>query len=201
MLPSYSTIRCHNANELFKPQFFQEGPWNAIKFFCQKMFSWSIWWVFPGGSVGKEHAWQSRRLKKCGFDPWVGKIPWNRSWQPTPVSLPGKVHGQWSLAGYGPWTFKGSDRTEHSCTQYPVCCLAMFLQDKKFVTTQCFFEEVLVLLFCFSYIASDNRSIKNFKTVFRTQERLTPICDQGHARQYAWFNFGLKFCSSVMHRR
>ena len=29
-----------------------------------------------------------------GFDPWVRKIPWRRKWQPTPVSLPGKSHGQ-----------------------------------------------------------------------------------------------------------
>ena len=29
-----------------------------------------------------------------GFDPWVGKIPWRRKWQPTPVLLPGKSHGQ-----------------------------------------------------------------------------------------------------------
>ena len=25
-----------------------------------------------------------------GFDPWVGKIPWRRKWQPTPVLLPGE---------------------------------------------------------------------------------------------------------------
>ena len=31
------------------------------------------------------------------FDPWVGKIPWRRKWQPPPVSLPGKCHGQRSL--------------------------------------------------------------------------------------------------------
>ena len=36
------------------------------------------------------------------FDPWVGKIPWRRAWQPTPVFLPGKFHGQMSLAGYSP---------------------------------------------------------------------------------------------------
>ena len=35
------------------------------------------------------------------FDPWVGKIPWRRQWQPTPVFLPGESHGQRSLAGYG----------------------------------------------------------------------------------------------------
>ena len=28
--------------------------------------------------------------KRPGFDPWVGKIPWRRAWQPTPVFLPGE---------------------------------------------------------------------------------------------------------------
>ena len=36
------------------------------------------------------------------FDPWVGKIPWRRAWQPTPVFLPGESHGQRSLAGCSP---------------------------------------------------------------------------------------------------
>ena len=31
------------------------------------------------------------------FDPWVEKIPWRRTWQPTPVFLPGESHGQRSL--------------------------------------------------------------------------------------------------------
>ena len=47
---------------------------------------------------------------QCGFDPWVGKIPW-RAWQPTPVFLPGEFHGQRSLAGYSPWGRKESDMT------------------------------------------------------------------------------------------
>ena len=141
------------------------------------MFSWSICWVFPGGSVGKEHACQSRRPKRCGFDPWVGKISWNRSWQPTPVSLPGKVNGQWSLVGYSPWAFKESDRTEHTYMQYTVCYSGMSTTRQKICNHTVFFEEVLFFLFPFSYVASDKRSIKNFKTVFRIQERLTPICD------------------------
>ena len=37
----------------------------------------------------KEPACQCRRHKRCGFDPWVWKIPWRRAWQPTPVCLPG----------------------------------------------------------------------------------------------------------------
>ena len=47
-----------------------------------------------------------------GFDPWVGKIPWRRKWQSTPVLLPGKSHGLRSLVGYSPWGCKESDTTE-----------------------------------------------------------------------------------------
>ena len=57
----------------------------------------------PRWVSGKESACQCRR---CGFDPWVGRIPWRRKWQPTPVFLPGKSHGQKSLAGYSPWGCK-----------------------------------------------------------------------------------------------
>ena len=46
------------------------------------------------------------------FHPWVGKIPWRRAWQPTPVFLPTESHGQRSMAGYGPWGCKESDTTE-----------------------------------------------------------------------------------------
>ena len=37
---------------------------------------------------------QHRRCRRCWLDPWVGQIPWRRAWQPTPVLLPGKPHGQ-----------------------------------------------------------------------------------------------------------
>ena len=46
------------------------------------------------------------------LDPWVGKIPWRRKWQPTLVYLPGEFHGQRSLAGYSPWGRKESDMSE-----------------------------------------------------------------------------------------
>ena len=59
------------------------------------------WSAFPGGASGKEPTCQCRRHKRHGFDPWVGKIPWRRAWQPTLV-LPGESHGQRSLAGYSP---------------------------------------------------------------------------------------------------
>ena len=58
---------------------------------------------FPGGASGKEPTCQWKRHERCGFHPWVGKIPWRRKWQLTPVLLSGKSFGRRSLAGYSPW--------------------------------------------------------------------------------------------------
>ena len=49
-------------------------------------------------------------VKRCRFDPWVGKIPWRRSWQPTSVFLPGESHGQRSLGDY---KSMGSEKVGH----------------------------------------------------------------------------------------
>ena len=46
------------------------------------------------------------------FGPWVGKIPWRRKWQLTPVLLPGESHGQQSLGSYSLWVCTESDTTE-----------------------------------------------------------------------------------------
>ena len=62
------------------------------------------WWL-----SGKEC--QCKRCRRRRFDPWVGKIPWKRKWQPTPVFLPGKSHEQRSLAGYSPWGHRELDMT------------------------------------------------------------------------------------------
>jgi len=61
-----------------------------------------------------------------GFDPWVRKIPWSRKWQPTPGFLPGKSHGQRSLAGYSPQGCKELDMTERLAlplSHYPGHCI------------------------------------------------------------------------------
>ena len=63
----------------------------------------------PGGSAVKTLP-ASRRPR---FDPWVGKIPWRRKWQPCLQFLPGNSHRQRSLAGYSPWSLKESETTEH----------------------------------------------------------------------------------------
>ena len=56
------------------------------------------------------------QCRRCRFDPWVGKIPWRRKWQPTPAVVPGKPCGQRSPVGYSPWGPNESDTTEHAVT-------------------------------------------------------------------------------------
>ena len=75
----------------------------------------------PQGSlVGKESACQCRRPRRCGFDPWVGKIPWRRKWQPTPVFLSRESCGERSLLGHSPWDCKELgmiEVTENTCSR------------------------------------------------------------------------------------
>ena len=72
-------------------------------------------WRFSGGTSGKEFACQCRR---CGFDPWVRKIPWRKKQQSSPVFLPGESHRQRSLGGYSLWGCEESDMTEATtCTR------------------------------------------------------------------------------------
>jgi len=72
--------------------------------------------VAPGLGVSqveitdKEPACQCRRPKRCRFNPWVGKIPWRRAWQPTPVFLPGE--SSWAEEPGG-LQFIGSPRAGH----------------------------------------------------------------------------------------
>ena len=94
------------------------------------MESYSILWVWKSQTETKQKASRSlpgrllssstslrlsegsqRCCRRCEFEPWAGKIPWRRKWQPTPVFLPGKSHGQRSLAGYSLWSCKELDKT------------------------------------------------------------------------------------------
>jgi len=70
---------------------------------------------------GKESACQCRR---CGFHPWVGKIPWRREWQPTPIMLPEKSHGAWQVTVHG--CLKELDMTHRR-----KCEKADFLKSRK----------------------------------------------------------------------
>ena len=58
-----------------------------------------------------------------GFDPWIGKNPWRRAWQPTLVLLPGKSHGWRSLVGCSPWVRWESDMTERLHIHFSLSCI------------------------------------------------------------------------------
>ena len=73
-------------------------------------YIWYKRYQLPRWLRGKESACQCRRCRRPGFDPWVGKIPWNRKWQPTPIFLPGKF--------YGPRSLKRSQRVGHDWAWY-----------------------------------------------------------------------------------
>ena len=73
-------------------------------------YIWYKRYQLPRWLRGKESACWCTRCKRCGFDPWVGKIPWNRKRQPTPIFLPGNFYGQrsWRAAVHGvpkSWTW------------------------------------------------------------------------------------------------
>ena len=76
----------------------------------------------PGWLTGKEPTCQCGRHRRRGFDPWVGKSPWRKKWQPTPAFWPGEFQGQ--RMGYSPCSCKKLDVTEHARSQrrvYMIC--------------------------------------------------------------------------------
>ena len=66
----------------------------------------------PSGTSGKKkktHLPMQVRHKRCWFNPWIGKIPWRRAWQSTPVFLPRESHGQRSLERHNSWGHKETE--------------------------------------------------------------------------------------------
>ena len=66
----------------------------------------------------------ARNEKRDRFNSWVQKMLWSRKWQPPPIFLPGKFHGQGSLAGYSPWGCKEPDTAERLLTH--IQCIENF---------------------------------------------------------------------------
>ena len=71
---------------------------------CTESFFWA--------SLVAQRLKHRLQCRRPGFDPRVGRIPWRRKWQPTPVFLPGESYGRRSLVGYSPRGSKESDTTE-----------------------------------------------------------------------------------------
>ena len=86
---------------------------------------------FPGGASGKESACQCRWHKRHGFNPRVGKIPWRRTWLPSPVFLPGEASYALRTGRLQPVGLKRvrHDWVTHTTTATKVdlqCCVRMF---------------------------------------------------------------------------
>ena len=89
---------------------------------------------FPGGASGKESACQCRRLKRRGFDLWVGKIPWRRKWHPLQYScLENPMDGgAWWAAVHG--VAKSQTQLNRGAWWVTVCVLSRFSHAQFFVT-------------------------------------------------------------------
>ena len=68
------------------------------------------------------------QCRRHRFNPWVGQIPWRRKWQPIPMFLPGKSHGQRSLVGYSPWDLKRVGHELATKQQQSVCMSVLLSQ-------------------------------------------------------------------------
>ena len=66
---------------------------------------------------GKESACSAGDVGGPALDPWFGKILWWRAWQPTPVFLPGKSHGQKGMVESVPWVAKSWTQLKRLSTE------------------------------------------------------------------------------------
>ena len=101
-------------------KWFEEAPcilqWSLYEDAFKAWFSF-LFFLTVGTSLVSQMVRVCLQYWRPRFNPWVGKIPWRRKWQPTPV-LPGKSHGRRSLAGYNLWGWKESDMTEATSSHF-----------------------------------------------------------------------------------
>ena len=97
----------HGVRPSFCVIFICPFTWLCVMFGFWQLLFCTVCYGLPWWLSGEEFACQCRR---CRFHPWVRKFPWRRECLPAPVFLPGKSHGQRSLAGYG---LSGCNRVRH----------------------------------------------------------------------------------------
>ena len=91
---------------------------------------------FPGSTVVKNPSANAGDARDGGSVPGLGRSPWSR--KPTPVLLPGKFHGQRSLAGYSSWGCKELDMTEQlNACAYATKCICMHAHTHTRIHTLC----------------------------------------------------------------
>ena len=119
----FSIVSETETNVFLKVPCFFYNPADVGKYIHMYIYIYPLFWIslgLPWWFSGKEPVYQCRKCRRHGFGPWVGKSPWRRKWQPTPVFLPGESNGQRSLADYSPWGHKESGMTEHTRMPLPI---------------------------------------------------------------------------------
>ena len=76
------------------------------------------YWAFQVVLVVKNRSANAGDSRDMGLIPGLGRFPWSKKQQPTPVFLPEKFHGPRILGGYSPWGHKESDTTEQLSTRH-----------------------------------------------------------------------------------
>ena len=132
----------------------------------------------------------------------VGKIPWRRAWQPTPVFLPGESHGQRSLVGYSPSGRTESDMTEvtkqqqHLKSSFPSSFLFLFCLSLSFIKGQVMQEYnskwLNLSANCFQVLIS----LSIFKQKMK-KKRFNVTEEQNHD-EFKWFWFSSHLPSEIL---
>ena len=99
----------------------QSRTWRKRLITCARTISVS---PLPGGTRGKEAAWQWRRCKRYGLSPWVGKISWRRAQQTTPVLA-------WRIPWRGTWWATVHGVAKSQTQQKRLCTAQMFYKVKE----------------------------------------------------------------------
>ena len=147
----------------------------------------------PGWLSGKKSACQCRECKRHGCDPWVGKIPWRRKWQLTPVFLPGEFHGQSSLAGYSPRGRKESDKTEGLSTH-------THTHTHTHTQRTTIYPHFLTLLSLRNFTNFTNRtSLTEFRTLFTLPPQGHLLCTQCQSSTLFWVSCASFPCIALYH--
>ena len=127
--PAHLWMACTGEEMNISPSGIWWKPGNTWKHLWALFFFFFFWgggrslerWCFSRGASGKEPTCQYRRHKRCGFDPWVRKIPWRRKWQnsnPLQYSC-WRIPWTKQLGGLpSPWGSKESDTTETTGLYY-----------------------------------------------------------------------------------
>ena len=111
------------------PQIFTKNtPFSSVQ---MEMTNYCLYTNLAGLPWWLKQSSISPQFRRHRFNPWVGKIPWRRKWQSTPVFLPGESHGRRSLVVNTPWGHKDSDTSECTCTILSTAEYVIFFILKK----------------------------------------------------------------------